>query len=259
MEFGKQLAKYRKEHDIDQKDIAELLNITSQTVSNYETGKNKIPYEKLITLCNHYRINPLDLIDADLTFDLDKEKQQEQLILSAYNKLPSDSDKKRIVDFILETGEYDSSNIVEPEPTIIYRFPVFQQEAAAGVGRLDISDGYSMEEFVVDNIPDEAAFVMEIAGESMYDERTDYLLHTGSKVLIDPKVTKYSLDDMVVIANFKGKTICKRYIVKDTYILFKSDNDDFKKENRKSTDDPDHKIIGVVLGVIEDEKFIPVK
>ena len=38
-----------------------------------------------------------------------------------------------------------------------------------------------------------------------------------------------------------------------------SDNDAFDKENRKSTDDPDHKIIGVVLGVIENEKFVPVK
>ena len=42
MEFGKQLAKYRKEHKIDQKDIADLLNVTTQTISTYETGKNKI-------------------------------------------------------------------------------------------------------------------------------------------------------------------------------------------------------------------------
>ena len=93
----------------------------------------------------------------------------------------------------------------------------------------------------------------------MYDEKTDYLIHTGSKVLVDPQTTKYNLDEKIVIANFRGKTICKRYIVKDSYILFQSDNDAFDKENRKSTDDPDHKIIGVVLGVIENEKFVPVK
>lgn len=33
MEFGKQLTRYREEHDIDQKDIAKLLNITPQTIS----------------------------------------------------------------------------------------------------------------------------------------------------------------------------------------------------------------------------------
>ena len=145
------------------------------------------------------------------------------------------------------------------EPSKIYRFPVFYQSAAAGVGRLDISNGYYMENFTVDNLPNEAVFIMEIAGESMYDEKTDYLIHTGSKVLIDPQIFKYNLDEKIVIANFKGKIICKRYIVKDTYILFQSDNDEFKGENRKSTDDSNHKIIGVVLGVIENEKFVPVK
>lgn len=143
MEFGKQLAKYRAEHDIDQKDIADLLNITPQTVSNYETGKNKIPYEKLITLCNHYKINPLELICADLTFDLDEEKQHEQQILSVYNSLPFESDKKRIVDFILEIGEYDTSNVITfPEheqelksnATNVYVCP---QKASAGIGKIE--------------------------------------------------------------------------------------------------------------------------
>jgi len=160
------------------------------------------------------------------------------------------------VDYLLGLTDVEKIN---SEPTTIYRFPVFRQEAAAGVGRLDVSDGYSMENFAIDNLPREAAFIMEIAGESMYDEKTDYLIHTGSKVLIDPKVSKYNLDERIVIANFKGKTICKRYIVKDTYILFQSDNDVFEKENKKSTDDPDHKVVGVVLGVIENEKFVPIK
>lgn len=160
------------------------------------------------------------------------------------------------VDYLLGLTDVEK---ITSEPTTIYRFPVFRQEAAAGVGRLDVSDGYSMENFTINNLPNEAAFIMEIAGESMYDEKTDYLIHTGSKVLIDPKVSKYNLDERIVIANFKGKTICKRYIVKDTYILFQSDNDAFEKENRKSIDDPNHKVVGVVLGVIENEKFVPVK
>lgn len=160
------------------------------------------------------------------------------------------------VDYLMGLTDVEKIDI---EPTTIYRFPVFRQEAAAGVGRLDVSDGYSMENFAIDNIPNEAVFIMEIAGESMYDEKTDYLIHTGSKVLIDPQIFKYNLDEKIIIANFKGKTICKRYIVKDTYILFQSDNDEFKDENRKSTDDPNHKIIGVVLGVIENEKFVPAK
>ena len=160
------------------------------------------------------------------------------------------------VDFLLGLTNIEKANT---EPTTIYRFPVFRQEAAAGVGRLDVSDGYYMENVVVDNLPNEATFIMEIAGESMYDEKTDYLIHTGSKVLIDPQTVKYNLDEKIVIANFRGRIICKRYIIKGTYILFQSDNNTFENENRKSTDDPDYKIIGVVLGVIENGRFIPVK
>ncbi len=96
-------------------------------------------------------------------------------------------------------------------------------------------------------------------GESMYDEKTYYLIHTDSIVLINPQFNKYELDNKIVIANFKGEVICKRYIDKGDYILFQSDNSNFKKENRKSSDDPDCKVLGIVLGVIEDGKFISVK
>lgn len=148
---------------------------------------------------------------------------------------------------------------VNSEPITIYRFPVFYQSAAAGVGRLDVSNGYYMENFTVNNLPNEAVFIMEIAGESMYDEKSNYLIHTRSKVLIDTKIENYELNRRIVIVNFSGKTICKRYVKENNYILYKSDNEFFEKENRKSTDDPNHKIIGVVLGVIEDNKFIEIE
>lgn len=136
MEFGKQLAKYRKDHKIDQKDIAELLNVTTQTISTYETGTHKIPYEKLITLCNHYRINPLELIGTDLTFDLEDVDQQKKQLVDAYSNL-SDSDK-RIVDFILGVGEYDVKivNFPEPEANATYVY-VCPQKASAGIGKIE--------------------------------------------------------------------------------------------------------------------------
>lgn len=251
MRFGEKLAIYLETHNIEQKELAKLLGVKEQTVSAYIRKKINPTYDRFMQICTQLKIDANYFMDG---YDKDKDivpqlNPEDQYIIDRYKSLtPHD---REIVDHIF--------NMKHEEPTIIYRFPVFRQEAAAGVGRLDVSDGYSMENFVIDNLPNEAAFIMEIAGESMYDEKTDYLIHTDSKVLIDPQITKYNLDEKIVIANFRGKTICKRYIVKDTYILFQSDNDAFEKENRKSTDDPDHKIIGVVLGVIENEKFVPVK
>lgn len=256
-DIGSRLREMRIKNGLTQDELAEQLKCGAKAISRYESDENLSKVYDFIRVCEC--LGDVSYIITGKEYSNGKEiTPEEKKILSAYKNL-NNSDKQKIVDFILGIGEYDANKVITSEPTTIYRFPVFRQEAAAGVGRLDVSDAYSMEEFAVDNIPNEAAFIMEIAGESMYDEKTDYLIHTGSKVLIDPQINKYSLDEKIVIANFRGKTICKRYIVKDTYILFQSDNEAFEKENRKSTDDPDHKIIGVVLGVIESKKFVPVK
>lgn len=160
------------------------------------------------------------------------------------------------VDYLLDRTNISELNI---NSTIIYRIPKYEQKAAAGVGQLGRDSYYSMEEYIVDNIPNEAVYAMEIAGESMNHEDTNNLLHTGSLVLINPRFIESELDNKIVIANFKGQVICKRYIDKDDYILFQSDNDEFESENRKSSDDPNCKVLGIVLGVIENEKFISIK
>ena len=163
------------------------------------------------------------------------------------------------VDYLLGLTDVEKVNTESVEPTIIYRFPKYEQQAAAGVGQLGRDSNYRMEEYIADNIPDEAVYALEIAGESMNHEDTGNLIRTGSIVLINPRFIESELDNKIVIANFKGQIICKRYIDKGEYILFQSDNDKFKNENRESSDDPDCKVLGIVLGVIEDNKFIKVR
>lgn len=249
MSFGERLRAAREQIGFTQGKLGGLIGYGNTTINGYESGANKPNLDIFIKLCKIFNREPNYFLQDDITDISPRLNPEDQYIIDHYKSLTMHD--KEIVDHIF--------NMEQEEPTKIYRFPIFYQTAAAGVGRLDVSNGYYMENFIVDNLPNEAVFIMEIAGESMYDEKTNYLIHTGSKVLIDPQIFKYNLDEKIVIANFKGKIICKRYIVKDTYILFQSDNDEFKGENRKSTDDSNHKIIGVVLGVIENEKFVPVK
>lgn len=157
------------------------------------------------------------------------------------------------VDYLLGLTDVERR---DSEPTIIYRFPVFRQEAAAGVGRLDVSDAYSMEEFVVDNISNEAVFVMKIAGDSMYNKKTGQI-KDNAVVVINPRITSY--EDKIVIANLDGKIVCKRYSKVDDHVEFLSDNELCQDENKDSRDYIEPKVVGVVLGVIENEKFVPVK
>lgn len=157
------------------------------------------------------------------------------------------------VDYLLGLTDIEKRNY---EPTTIYRFPVFRQEAAAGVGRLDINEAYYMEDFVVDYIPDNAVFVMKIAGDSMYDEKTGQI-KDNAVVVINPRDTLY--EDKIVISNLDGEIVCKRYATVDGHVEFLSDNKSRQDENKDSRNYVAPKVIGVVLGVIENEKYIPVK
>lgn len=254
-DIGTRLREARIKKGLNQGELAELLQCSSKAISRYENNDNLDKVYDFVKMC--------ECLDADINYistgiEHSNGKEitlEEQQILSTYRGL-SDSDK-RIVDFILGIGAYDiKANPIETEPTIIYRFPVFQQEAAAGVGRLDVSDAYYMEEFVVDNIPNEAVFVMKIAGDSMYNEKTNQIKENAI-VVINPRDTIY--EDKIVIANLDGDIVCKRYCTVDDHAEFKSDNEFRQDENKDSRNYREPKVIGIVLGVIENEKFIPVK
>lgn len=51
MEFYQKIYETRKDKDISQKEIANLLNITQQQYSLYETGKRKLPAAMLAKIC----------------------------------------------------------------------------------------------------------------------------------------------------------------------------------------------------------------
>ena len=249
MEFGKQLAKYREENQIDQKDIAKLLEITPQTVSNYETGKNKIPYEKLIMLCNYYKKNPLDFIKADLNFDLEEIKQDEQKILSSYKNL-TDSDR-RVVDFVLGIGEYDiKNNPIEKELQKIYILPVYQQDVAAGSGQLGFDQKHEMEEFCEENMPNKISYGIKIKGTSMEtdDEKN---IPDKSTILVTTELDYNELVGEAVIVNINGTLVCKVYnIAEDGHLWLKSRNRNKSNEDKHIYDLDGVKIIGKVAKVI---------
>lgn len=63
--FYQRLRDLREDKDMPQKDIAQLLGITTQQYSLYETGKREIPFHHVITLAKFYNVS-LDYI-AGLT------------------------------------------------------------------------------------------------------------------------------------------------------------------------------------------------
>ena len=143
------------------------------------------------------------------------------------------------VDYLLDRTNIKSMNIQN-----IYRFPVYDQQAAAGAGMIGRNGDFEIEDIITDYIPDNAVFGIHIKGKSMEDTIPD-----DSVVLLDTKFDPYELDGQNVIAEINGDVICKQYNQQSDHIWFKSLNREFSHEDRYIYDN-NYRIIGKVVKVI---------
>ena len=68
--YLKRLKDLREDKDLYQKDIAQILNISQQYYSEYETGKRGIPLELLIILSQFYNVS------TDYILELSNKKER---------------------------------------------------------------------------------------------------------------------------------------------------------------------------------------
>lgn len=54
--LGEKLYRLREEHKLSQSELAEKLNVTRQTISNWENDKVKLDFEKATEICRLYHI-----------------------------------------------------------------------------------------------------------------------------------------------------------------------------------------------------------
>lgn len=53
----KRIRELREDHDLRQKDLADILNCSQQVYSNYELGQRDIPTDILIKLSRYYNVS----------------------------------------------------------------------------------------------------------------------------------------------------------------------------------------------------------
>jgi transcriptional regulator with XRE-family HTH domain len=63
MELHEKLKGLREDRDLKLKDVAEILNTSTQYYQKYEKGKHPIPVTHLRTLCLFYQVSADDLLD----------------------------------------------------------------------------------------------------------------------------------------------------------------------------------------------------
>ncbi|MBR2539554.1 MAG: helix-turn-helix transcriptional regulator, partial [Mogibacterium sp.] len=78
MELGKRIAEIRKENTLTQEGLAELCNVTRQTISNWENNKSYPDLETLVLISDTFDVS-LDAMlkgDRKMVSEITKEQKQ---------------------------------------------------------------------------------------------------------------------------------------------------------------------------------------
>jgi len=81
MNISKQLKNYRKEFNISQETLAEVIHVSRQTISNWENDKSYPDLQSLILLSDYFKVSLDELVKGDVV------KMKTELKMSEINKL----------------------------------------------------------------------------------------------------------------------------------------------------------------------------
>lgn len=248
--IGERLYEVRKRKKLTQQEFADELGCSRQTISCYEKNENLDKVYDFLEVCERLG-EDADYIITGKKYNNGKEMSpEEKKILSAYKNL-NNSDKQKIVDFILEIGEYDSNSYpLETQLQKIYLIPVYQQDVAAGSGQLGFDQKHEMEEFSEKNMPNKISYGIKIKGISMQTD-DEYNIPDKSTVLVTTELDYGELVGEAVIVNINGTLVCKEYnIAEDGHLWLKSRNLSKSNEDKHIYSMDGVKIIGRVVKVI---------
>lgn len=63
MHYTNKMKQLREDKDLKQADVAKILKMTTQQYSLYETGRRKLPIDKLMELCVFYGVSADYILD----------------------------------------------------------------------------------------------------------------------------------------------------------------------------------------------------
>lgn len=66
MNISNQLKKYRNHYGLSQEKLAEVIHVSRQTISNWETGKSYPDLQSLLLLSDHFNVSLDELIKGDV-------------------------------------------------------------------------------------------------------------------------------------------------------------------------------------------------
>ena len=226
--------RYRTLRKIEQKELARQLNITPNSVSNWECGRSRPDVSLLPELCRVLEITPFELMGMHNPAVY---SEHERLHMDKYRKLAG-RDRylvDNMMDSMLVMREAENS------PKLI-RLPYFEKPLAAGIGDPTEFEGLSEEIYLYET--DEyrrADYVFRVNGDSM---EPDY--RSGDLVLVERVPSGLTLQEGEIGAFIVGNEMyIKEYRADGLHSLNK------KYDVLKFDADQAVYLIGKVLMVLE--------
>ena len=81
-EIGSRIRKYRLERGIGQKELADLIGVSNNRMSNWEQGINRPDADIIAKICKSLSVSPSELLDVHLCED--ELSNQERKVIQAY-------------------------------------------------------------------------------------------------------------------------------------------------------------------------------
>ncbi len=78
--FGKRIVEIRKEHNLTQKQLGEILNANQRTISQYEKESRDLNTDTIIKICTYFDIS------ADYLLGIDKELDKNNIFFTSKAK-----------------------------------------------------------------------------------------------------------------------------------------------------------------------------
>lgn len=231
--FSERLVEARKNANMTQKKLAELLNITPTRLNYWEKGKREPDVLMIKNISKFLKVNPNYLIGLNTNDNLDYAFSQEETeLIKKYRKL--DDIGKELIN---KSIEIELKRLKTPKvQQKIYSISSYDMPVSAGTGQyLDYTNCSVMS--LKNEPPANADFVLSVSGDSM--EPTFY---DGDKVFVE-ETNSLNIGD-IGIFYYDGDVYIKEY--GENGLI--SHNEKYKlirgSENMR--------ILGKVLGIVEE-------
>jgi len=122
--FGKRLKILREEKEMSQDELGRVLNVTQQTVNNYENAKRAPNIEMLCKIADFFKVSKDYLLEQS-----DKSSSQSKL----NNSIEANAKQQRLINKLLDLSE-DSQVDVEKIIDIFTQKDKAREEQAAAMG-----------------------------------------------------------------------------------------------------------------------------